>query len=235
MNVVKLSIVALEKGTIVTAALQLLQETGFDGLTLRRLAGELGVQAPALYWHFKNKQQLLDAMAEALTAAHMTRPALTDPAGWREWMRDYAHRDRAMLNSYRDGARLVAGTRPSPLLFQVVERSVAALETAGFTAGDAVRGMFAVSSYVAGFVLEEQADRGRGDLGAGMPDLAAFQEAHPRLTAGLMEVGDPQGERSFEGGLQLLLDGMERRLRSAQETPDAGADQVSHAAGETER
>ncbi|MGW2223750.1 TetR family transcriptional regulator, partial [Nonomuraea sp. NPDC001684] len=114
---------ALEKGTIVAAALRLLQETGLDGLTLRRLAGELGVQAPALYWHFTNKQELLDAMAEAMTAAHMTRPALTEPAAWREWMRDHAHRDRAMLNSYRDGARLVAGTRPSPVLFEVVERS----------------------------------------------------------------------------------------------------------------
>ncbi|NUP01709.1 MAG: TetR family transcriptional regulator [Nonomuraea sp.] len=226
---------ALEKGTIVGAALRLLQEAGFDGLTLRRLAGELGVQAPALYWHFKNKQQLLDAMAEALTAAHMARPALTDPAGWRAWMRDHAHRDRAMLNSYRDGARLVAGTRPSPLLFEVVERSVVALESAGFTVGDAVRGLFAVSSYVAGFVLEEQADRTRGDLGAGMPDMAAFQEAHPRLMAGLKEVGDPQGERSFEGGLQVILDGMEHRLRSGQETLAAGADQVSQAAGETER
>ncbi|GGS69355.1 TetR family transcriptional regulator [Nonomuraea spiralis] len=213
MNVVKLSIVALEKGIIVAAALRLLQDKGLDGLTLRRLAGELGVQAPALYWHVKNKQELLDAMAEAMTAAHVTRPALADPAAWREWMRDYAHRDRAMLNSYRDGARLVAGTRPSPLLFEVVERSVASLESAGFTAGDAVRGLFAVSSYVAGFVLEEQADRMRPDADGAMPDLAAFQEAHPRLMAGLAEVGDPQGERSFEGGLRLILDGMGARLR----------------------
>ncbi|MFI7112113.1 TetR/AcrR family transcriptional regulator C-terminal domain-containing protein [Nonomuraea sp. NPDC050227] len=225
---------ALEKGTIVAAALRLLQETGLDGLTLRRLAGELGVQAPALYWHFTNKQELLDAMAEAMTAAHMTRPALTEPAAWREWMRDHAHRDRAMLNSYRDGARLVAGTRPSPVLFEVVERSVAALESAGFAVGDAVRGLFAMSVYVAGFVLEEQADRTRPDADGAMPDMAAFQRAHPRLTAGLAEVGDPQGERSFEDGLRLILDGMQARL-DRQETCEAGADQVSQAAGETAR
>jgi TetR/AcrR family tetracycline transcriptional repressor len=227
--------VALAKDTIVAAALRLLQDVGLEGLTLRRLAGELGVQAPALYWHFRNKQELLDAMAAAMTVEHMSRPALDDPDRWREWMTHYASADRAMLNSYRDGAKLVAGTRPSSVLFEVVERAVASLESAGFSAGDAVLGLFAVSGYVAGFALEEQADRTRPDVGAGMPDMEAFQVAHPRLMAGLMESGDPQSEQSFEGGLQLILDGMERRRVPAQETSDAGADQVSQAAGETAR
>ncbi|KAB8192206.1 TetR family transcriptional regulator [Nonomuraea phyllanthi] len=234
MNIVKLSTVALEKGTIVATALRLLDELGLDGLTLRRLAGELGVQAPALYWHFKNKQQLLDAMAAAMMAAHMSRPELKEPDGWREWIAGYAHSERAMLNSHRDGAKLVAGTRPSPELFARVERAVAGLESAGFAVGDAVRGLFAVSGYVAGFVLEEQADRMRSDVGHARPDMEAFQAAYPRLMAGLAEVGDPQGDRSFEGGLQLVLDGMERRL-GAQSTAAAGADQVSQAEGETAR
>lgn len=40
---------------VVRAALDLLNEVGLDGLTLRRIATELDVQAPALYWHVKNK------------------------------------------------------------------------------------------------------------------------------------------------------------------------------------
>ncbi|MGR6916275.1 TetR/AcrR family transcriptional regulator C-terminal domain-containing protein [[Actinomadura] parvosata] len=203
---------ALEKGIIVATALRLLDESGLEGLTLRRLAAELGVQAPALYWHFKSKQLLLDAMAAAMMADYLTRPDLEDPAKWREWLTAYAHSDRAMLNSRRDGARLAAGTRPSPELFALVERSVVALERAGFGVGDALRGLFAVSGYVAGFVLEEQADRDRAGEGEG-PDLDAFRAEHPRLAAGLMETGDPQGDEAFEGGLQLILDGLERRLR----------------------
>ncbi|AQZ60266.1 hypothetical protein BKM31_00920 [[Actinomadura] parvosata subsp. kistnae] len=205
----------MEKGIIVATALRLLDESGLEGLTLRRLAAELGVQAPALYWHFKSKQLLLDAMAAAMMAEHLTRPDLEDPAKWREWLTAYAHSDRAMLNSRRDGARLAAGTRPSPELFALVERSVAALERAGFGVGDALRGLFAVSGYVAGFVLEEQADRDRGAEGEG-PDLDAFRAEHPRLAAGLMEIGDPQGDAAFEGGLQLILDGLERRLRPSE-------------------
>ncbi|MDX3105894.1 TetR/AcrR family transcriptional regulator C-terminal domain-containing protein [Nonomuraea angiospora] len=225
---------ALEKGTIVATALRLLDEVGLDGLTLRRLAGELGVQAPALYWHFRNKQELLDAMAAAMMSAHTSRPALTEPAKWREWIAGYARADRALLNSYRDGARLVAGTRPSSELFAVVERAIEGLEAAGFSAGDAARGLFTVSGYVAGFVLEEQADRTRTDEERGMPDMEEFQAAYPRLMAGLAEVGDPQGDLSFEGGLRLILDGMGLRLE-AQDTLAAGADQVSQAEGETAR
>jgi len=48
---------------IARTALGLLNEVGLDGLTMRLLAKELGVQAAALYWHLKNKQELLDAMA----------------------------------------------------------------------------------------------------------------------------------------------------------------------------
>ncbi|MET7327892.1 TetR/AcrR family transcriptional regulator C-terminal domain-containing protein [Nonomuraea sp. NPDC005650] len=225
---------ALEKSIIVATALRLLDEVGLDGLTLRRLAGELGVQAPALYWHFKNKQELLDAMAAAMMSGHQSRPALEEPGKWREWLAGYAHADRAILNSCRDGAKLVAGTRPSTELFAAVERAMAGLESAGFGAGDAARGLFTVSGYVAGFVLEEQADRTRSDEERGMPDLEEFRRTYPRLMAGLTEVGDPQGDASFEGGLQLILDGMELRLK-AQATLAAGADQVSQAEGETAR
>jgi AcrR family transcriptional regulator len=42
---------------------------GLDGLTLRAIARELDVQAPALSWHFKDKQALLDEMATEMSRA----------------------------------------------------------------------------------------------------------------------------------------------------------------------
>jgi len=68
LNGVKLSSVRppLDPALVVLVALKLLDEVGLDGLTLRRLAAELGVQAPALYWHFANKRELLDHMAQAI-------------------------------------------------------------------------------------------------------------------------------------------------------------------------
>ncbi|HNG17360.1 TetR family transcriptional regulator, partial [Accumulibacter sp.] len=53
----------LQPNTVIRAALDLLNEVGVDGLTTRKLAERLGVQQPALYWHFRNKRALLDALA----------------------------------------------------------------------------------------------------------------------------------------------------------------------------
>ncbi|MFI6595262.1 TetR/AcrR family transcriptional regulator C-terminal domain-containing protein [Nonomuraea sp. NPDC050536] len=206
----------LEKSAIVAAALKLLAEVGLEGLTLRRLAAELDVQAPALYWHVRNKQELLDEMAAAIIRPHLDRPPLTDPTQWREWLADYARGERDMLNSYRDGARITAGTRPSPELFDMIEGMVAALERVGFDVVEAGVGVFALSNYVGGFVLEEQADRGRPDQPEEHPDIEAVTAAYPRLMAALNHLGDPQGDLAFEEGVRLVLDGMEARLRRSQ-------------------
>ncbi|SUC32937.1 Tetracycline repressor protein class B from transposon Tn10 [Providencia rettgeri] len=53
----------LDKETIITAALDLLNEVGMEGLTTRKLAQKLGVEQPTLYWHVKNKRALLDALS----------------------------------------------------------------------------------------------------------------------------------------------------------------------------
>lgn len=63
----------LDANVIGAAALELLDETGLDGLTMRKVASALNVQAPALYWHVKNKQELLDVMARAVFTAAVDR------------------------------------------------------------------------------------------------------------------------------------------------------------------
>src|ERR1700745_1360038 len=109
---------ALDRAQVVTAAIELLDEVGLDGLTLRRLAQELGVQAPALYWHFKNKQELLDQMMVTIstTEAPVELPA-PGPA-WGEWLAQRAPEIRRSRNSHRDGAMLAASTRPQPSQWQ---------------------------------------------------------------------------------------------------------------------
>ncbi|HGE7262434.1 TPA: TetR family transcriptional regulator, partial [Serratia marcescens] len=56
----------LTRETVLRGALALLNEIGIDALSTRRLAQHLGVQSPTLYWHFKNKAELLKAMAETI-------------------------------------------------------------------------------------------------------------------------------------------------------------------------
>ena len=57
----------LSKDTIIAAAFSLLEKSPtLEQLSMRKVAKQLGVQAPAIYWYFKNKQALLQSMAEAI-------------------------------------------------------------------------------------------------------------------------------------------------------------------------
>lgn len=103
----------LDKGTVIAAALELLNEVGMDNLTTRKLAERLKVQQPALYWHFQNKRALLDALAEAMLTERHTRSLPEENEDWRLFLKENAQSFRTALLYYRDGARIHAGTRPT--------------------------------------------------------------------------------------------------------------------------
>lgn len=80
------SMTKLQPNTVIRAALDLLNEVGVDGLTTRKLAERLGVQQPALYWHFRNKRALLDALAEAMLAENHTHSVPRADDDWRSFL-----------------------------------------------------------------------------------------------------------------------------------------------------
>src|SRR6266700_1708933 len=61
--------VALDPDQIVQAALQLLGEVGLDGLTMRRLAERLNIKAASLYWHVRDKEELIVLLANEICAS----------------------------------------------------------------------------------------------------------------------------------------------------------------------
>lgn len=200
----------LARETVVRAALELLDETGLDGLTVRRLAARLGVQNPALYWHFRNKQELLDEMSRELLAPEMGGPR--EGETWRDWLTRRAHRYRRMLLSHRDGARLVAGGDPGPTVARAFESELEILTGLGFTPGQGLHAIASLSHYTLGFVLNEQARRERRAAGDA-PDLAAYAAEYPLTVAGVREGGAPAGDEAFSHGLGLILDGIAGTLR----------------------
>jgi TetR/AcrR family tetracycline transcriptional repressor len=104
----------LDKALIVDEALTLLNEVGIDALSTRLLAQRLKVQQPALYWHFRNKRALLDAMnEEILRRGHRHRTPRPGEA-WQDFVRKNARSFRGALVAYRDGARVHAGTEADP-------------------------------------------------------------------------------------------------------------------------
>ena len=199
---------ALDRETVLDTALRLIDEVGLDGLSLRRLAKELGVQAPALYWHFASKQDLLDHLAAAANErAERGSGGRPEPGqSWDDWLAEGMRvRRRAML-AHRDGARLSAGNRPTPETWPRIERTLSVLVEAGFDPQDAIRAIVVLGHYVSGFVLDEQGDPEREDDAP--PDLDPGE--FPNLAAGGAVVLDR--DTLFEYGLQRMLDGMRAQV-----------------------
>lgn len=201
----------LTQETVVRTALTLLDEVGLDGLTLRKIAERLDVQAPALYWHVKNKRDLIDLMASMIfrdAMAELTLPS--ERESWVDWLAEGARGYRQMMHSHRDGARVLSGAyTPEPGLNRWLELLLRTLTDAGFSLDDALKAIVAVNCYVSGYVIEEQAayswpqERERHVDPALFPLLAAADGSV------LSEGGNGEREDStFEYGLQLLLSGL---------------------------
>jgi AcrR family transcriptional regulator len=197
--------------TIVQTALRLLDQVGLDGLTVRRLAAALGVQSPALYWHFRSKQQLLDQMADQIIrAAGMGPPHHGE--SWQHWLARRARAYRRSVLAHRDGARLVAGAQwLNPATIRMFDQELAAMVGRGFTPVLALRTISALSYYVTGFVLQEQASR-QETAEPPADQLAALAElldtgTSATLLVAIREGGSPLGEAAFEHGLRALIDG----------------------------
>ncbi|MER5785996.1 TetR/AcrR family transcriptional regulator C-terminal domain-containing protein [Streptomyces mobaraensis] len=211
----------LDRDQVVSTALELLNDVGLEGLTLRRIGKELDVQAPALYWHFKNKQDLLDAMATEMLR-RMT--ALQEAEGgfahatWQEMLAGSHRALRRVLLTYRDGAKVYSGTRFTDTSYAVpMERYLASLVGAGFTPGEAARAYYTVYCFTIGYVIEEQSaadDPERGVKGIDVTERAERLAEFPLAAAAGPELfGD--ADAGFEAGLAAIVAGIAATRRRA--------------------
>lgn len=201
----------LTRASMIEAGLRLLDEVGLEGLTVRRLATELGVQSPALYWHVRTKQDLLDGMADAIVRAAGMGPPRPGES-WPSWLDRRARAYRDSLRTHRDGARVVSIARQlSPEATALFEEELTAMVRLGFTPVLALHTITALTHYINGFVLQEQAAAG---VTAPSPALTALIEsdALPTLISALRAGGSPVGDAAFDHGLRMLIDGAARNL-----------------------
>ena len=144
---------------VVQAGLKLLNEVGLEQLTLRRLAKELKIQAPTLYWHFKSKEALIDAVATLMLAQGAPGLVPSKSANdWKTWVNAFGIGLRQTLLKYRDGARVVAGSHLTDTVFmETTELIGSRLVEAGFSVRKAVVLLSTVYTFTVSFVIEEQA------------------------------------------------------------------------------
>lgn len=169
---------------IARRALGLLGEVGLDGLTTRRLGRDLGIQGPALYYHFKNKGELLGHMATVIMRESLG--AIADRGNWKRWLFDHAVATRATLLRYRDSARILAASTPTMEMKEQIMPAIAKpLVDAGFSQIDATEAVSLIANFTLGFAINEQNDMMRAYMSSVIPMERGFRHGIDALIAGI--------------------------------------------------
>lgn len=195
----------LSRDDVVAAAARVLQRDGYDGLTMRSVAAELEVKAPALYWHVRSKEDLSLLLFDHLIA-DLDYGA---PGGnWRADLRRMAHALRRRLVETRDITRLFPDDYGSgPRALRPLEVSLGVLRQAGLSGPEALHAYGVALSFIVGWARFEVVRRAQPPQRAN-----ALPATPPPNLAWALAGGPVDPEAGFDFGLDVLITGLERRL-----------------------
>lgn len=199
----------LTRESISAAALQLIDQKGLDGLSMRRLGKDLGVEAMAFYHHFKNKGELLDAVLERLLDEVSLPPRGEVPP---------LERLKVMSTSYRQLAInhphafiLLAYRRfNSEHAFVLYEQVLEAMEDLGLDDALSARYFRMMGYYMNGAGLAEIASRAT-EPDATPVQLEDFQEGDrfPHVAAVVPHLRVKNLDAIFDYGMEMIFREME--------------------------
>ncbi|HEX8939474.1 MAG TPA: TetR/AcrR family transcriptional regulator C-terminal domain-containing protein [Candidatus Limnocylindrales bacterium] len=202
----------LDRGRIVAAALAIVDADGTDALSLRRLADALHVTAMSLYWHVRDKAELLELVGQAVLAEIEIPPARGD---WREQLRDV---HRAMIGGFlrhpNTADVLVGRARYGAGGLALFERILSILLDAGFAPDAAFDAYQSLYLFTLGFMATStrtpefvEAQR-QGVLYM----LSLPEDRFPSIRAVVPAIGRRSLEEQFELDVDIQLEGIAARL-----------------------
>jgi TetR/AcrR family tetracycline transcriptional repressor len=209
----------LTRDRVIEAALRVMDEEGLEGVSMRRVAREVGVEAMSLYHHVDDKEDLLDGICEHVMAEFDFPEPVDD---WAENCRRGARAWRRLLQAHPAVMRLFAEQR-GPIRsidsMRPMEFALRILGACGLTDRDTAQAFHAFGGYIQGFVMMELGSiaggsdeahlKAHAELAAMLPDeFAALQACSPYFAE-----CDP--DEQFEFGLDLLIRGLEAKARPA--------------------
>ncbi|MFJ8622635.1 TetR/AcrR family transcriptional regulator C-terminal domain-containing protein [Kitasatospora sp. NPDC093550] len=203
---------SLSAAAIIDSCLELLDTEGANALTFRRIGGHLGADPTALYRHFRNKDELLLAVADRLLEESIEG---FEPTGdWRHTLRTLAVRHRKVYLAHPHAAVLAAiRVTRRPAEMRVIEIILAALGEAGFAPDEAVRHYRALADFVLAWSCMDATYRTldermrQKDQSAWADAYAAVPAAsYPHLAAAAPYLVAVDNEASFLFALDLMLD-----------------------------
>jgi AcrR family transcriptional regulator len=187
----------LSRDGIVTAALALLDRDGAGALTMRRLAGELGVEAMSLYRHLADRSALLEALAERISAEIPPRGGEED---WADALRGLAGELRALAHRHPAAFTLLAArVLNGPRGLRPVEDVLSSLRRGGFTPARAIFAYRLITTYARGYALAE--------LEGFAIDVGAEQRL-PQLRSLSRRLASAPTEANYRSGVETIVAGL---------------------------
>ncbi|MFE3323871.1 TetR/AcrR family transcriptional regulator C-terminal domain-containing protein [Streptomyces sp. NPDC059176] len=208
----------LNRQRIVEAALVIIDEDGVDGLSMRRIAARLGVQAMSLYNHVRSKDDILDGVTEFVTTDMKMPRRMT--GGWEDGIRTISHAFRqASLRHPRACELVLMRQLSTPTALAPVDTMLAMMLDHGFDEETAVHALRLFISFQIGSLLREFHGPTAHASAAGASDgeeagVEAAREARTAYFAGsgfpavakvapILAVQDHDAEFAF--GIELLI------------------------------
>jgi AcrR family transcriptional regulator len=216
---------ALSREAIVAAAMRIVDEEGYDAVSMRHVAQEFGTGAASLYAYVANKDELMDLLLDQV----MAESRISDPTPapdvdqWLEQLKDMVRRNYQVLTSHRDIAKAFLGRIPfGPNGLRNIEDMLTLLRAHGlpdyiaaFT-GDLI-GQFMVGAAIEDHMWRERyPDSTPEQVVEAMTEVGDYlerlpPEQFPNLTSiARLMVGEtgPDGLDRFELGLDILVRGI---------------------------
>jgi AcrR family transcriptional regulator len=202
---------------VLAAALEIADRHGLDHLTMRSLGEALGVEAMSLYNHVAGKDEVLDGLVDIVFGEIELD---CEDGDWKRAMRRRAISARDVLARHRWAVALMESrVHPGPANLRHHDAVLRCLRQAGFSIAMAGHVYSLLDSYIYGFALEQASlpfDTGEEAAAMAGSMISDFQSgAYPHLTEfAIKHVMKPgySYAREFEFGLDVILDGLEKRL-----------------------
>ena len=213
--------VPLSRDRVLAAAIELADEAGIEAVTMRRLAQQLRVEAMSLYYHVANKDEVLDGMIDVVMNELNTAVAEIEPdSDWKTEIRRRILTARDVLLRHRWAPGILESRiNMSPSVMQYFDAIGSRFLTAGFSMDLTHHAMHALGSRALGFTQElfDAGDEEESDaemfqqMAHQYPFLAEMARQVSHDADSTLGWCDDQFE--FEFGLDLILEGLDRKLQ----------------------
>lgn len=207
---------------IINGAFEVAGQVSLDNLSMPLLAKHLGVGVTSIYWYFRKKDDLLNAMTDRALGQYDFATPFVEDHDWRHSLHSHAIKMRQTFrrNPILCDLILIRGTfgrEATQAAFQKLEKAVATLVEAGLSPEDAFDTYACISVHTqASVVLERLRDKSSGDVDARHANGArVIDPATMPLIAELTQKGHRIGvadDINFEYGLRCILDHASRLI-----------------------